>query len=231
MAHTIAPSNVHETLRQHLIADGFPIVFDLQKSSGSRVIDAVTGTEYIDCYSFFSSLPLGFAHPAFEDPTNRERLLSAALLKPSNSDADTPELASFVSTFARDAMPEPFRHLFFIEGGALAVENALKAAFDWKVRKNLAAGRGEKGSRILHFNQAFHGRSGYTMSLTNTDPRSRWRLLSRSSTWPRVSAIRSSAVSDHRPEVTRCGDRRRGRQVDRRDRGRRWSSTRTTSPA
>jgi L-lysine 6-transaminase len=53
----------------------------------------------------------------------------------------------------------------------LAVENALKAAMDWKVRKNLAAGRGERGTEILHFERAFHGRSGYTLSLTNTDPR------------------------------------------------------------
>jgi len=34
----------------------------------------------------------------------------------------------------------------------------------------LAAGKGEKGSKIIHFTSAFHGRSGYTMSLTNTDP-------------------------------------------------------------
>ena len=48
--------------------------------------------------------------------------------------------------------------------------NALKTAFDWKVRKNLAAGKGERGSQIIHFRQAFHGRSGYTLSLTNTEP-------------------------------------------------------------
>src|SRR5690606_24874001 len=58
---------------------------------------------------------------------------------------------------------------FFIEGGALAVENAMKAAMDWKVRKNLAAGRGRRGTEILHFERAFHGRSGYTLSVTNTD--------------------------------------------------------------
>ena len=65
----------------------------------------------------------------------------------------------------------PLDRYFFIEGGALAVENALKAAMDWKVRKNLAAGRGERGTEIIHFERAFHGRTGYTMSLTNTDPR------------------------------------------------------------
>ncbi|HRE09992.1 MAG TPA: aminotransferase class III-fold pyridoxal phosphate-dependent enzyme, partial [Ignavibacteria bacterium] len=28
----------------------------------------------------------------------------------------------------------------------------------------------EKGHKVIHFKQAFHGRTGYTMSLTNTDP-------------------------------------------------------------
>ena len=73
---------------------------------------------------------------------------------------------------------------FFIDGGALAVENALKAAMDWKVRKNLAAGQGERGTEILHFEGAFHGRSGYTMSLTNTDPRK--TDLFAKFPWPRV---------------------------------------------
>ena len=73
---------------------------------------------------------------------------------------------------------------FFIDGGALAVENALKAAMDWKVRKNIAAGRGERGTEILHFTHAFHGRSGYTMSLTNTDPRK--TDLFAKFPWPRV---------------------------------------------
>jgi len=69
------------------------------------------------------------------------------------------------------AMPATLPHAFFIEGGALAVENTLKAAFDWKIRKNRTRGyREERGRQIVHFRQAFHGRSGYTLSLTNTDP-------------------------------------------------------------
>src|SRR6202035_816970 len=42
-----------------------------------------------------------------------------------------------------------------------------------KVRKNFARGiREEKGKQVLHFANAFHGRPGYTLSLTNTaDPR------------------------------------------------------------
>ena len=166
----IPPERVHETLARHLIADVLPLVFDLERSHGSWVVDAANGEEYLDFFSFFASLPLGFNHAAFRTPQNEERLLRAALHKPSNSDVQTVELAVFADTFARVAMKPPFEHLFFIEGGALAVENALKTAFDWKVRKNIAAGRGEIGTRVLHFLQAFHGRSGYTMSLTNTQP-------------------------------------------------------------
>jgi L-lysine 6-transaminase len=180
----IPAERVRETIKKHLIADGYPIVFDLRQSHGSWVVDARSGEEYLDFYSFFASLPLGFHHPALHAREATERLLSAALHKPSNSDADSIELASFVASFARHALKAPFRHLFFIEGGALAVENALKTAFDWKVRRNIACGRGEIGTRVLHFRQAFHGRSGYTLSLTNTQPNK--TALFPKFDWPRV---------------------------------------------
>jgi L-lysine 6-transaminase len=56
---------------------------------------------------------------------------------------------------------------------------------DWKVRKNLAVGLGERGTEILHFKNAFHGRSGYTLSLTNTEPRKTDYFAKFA--WPRVS--------------------------------------------
>ncbi|HLU47443.1 MAG TPA: L-lysine 6-transaminase, partial [Planctomycetota bacterium] len=159
--------------------------FDLEKSRGSWIHDEVTGDRFVDFYTFFASLPLGFAHPAFDEPENQRRLAQAARYKPSNSDAHTEALARFVDAFGRRAMPEGFRHLFFVEGGALAIENALKAAFDWKVRRNLARGRGEIGTRVLHFREAFHGRSGYTLSLTNTLPVK--TMYFPKFDWPRVS--------------------------------------------
>jgi L-lysine 6-transaminase len=113
-------------------------------------------------------------------------LLEAAKIKVANSDVYTVQFANFVDTFARVVGLKALDRYFFIEGGAMAVENALKAAMDWKVRKNLAAGRGERGTEILHFTQAFHGRSGYTMSLTNTDPK-KIELFAKFP-WPRVSS-------------------------------------------
>ena len=166
----MGPALVHETLGRHILVDALPLVFDLEKSQGSFVVDARSGERYLDFFTFFASLPIGFNHPSLLTPRWKERLLRAALHKPSSSDSYTEDMASFVETFAELAMPEGFEHLFLIEGGALAVENALKAAFDWKARKRLARGLSPLDLKVLHYREAFHGRSGYTLSLTNTDP-------------------------------------------------------------
>jgi L-lysine 6-transaminase len=150
------------------------------------LVDAATGRSFIDFYAFFASMPVGFNHPYFDAPKVQADLLASAKVKVANSDVYSVPYATFVETFARVMGLPPLERYFFIDGGALAVENALKAAMDWKVRKNMAAGRGERGTEILHFTGAFHGRSGYTMSLTNTDRRK--TDLFAKFPWPRVSA-------------------------------------------
>src|ERR1017187_5487455 len=167
----VSPQNVIAELERHILVDGFKLVFDLARSHGSRFVDAATGRELIDLYGFYASQPIGFNHPYFDRSEVKADLLAAAKVKVANADVYTVEYATFVRDFARVVGMRPLDRYFFIEGGALAVENALKAAMDWKVRKNLAAGRGERGTEIIHFERAFHGRSGYTLSLTNTDPR------------------------------------------------------------
>ena len=166
----IHPSNGREVLARHLLADGLNLVFDLERSRGSRIYDARAGEFYLDFFSCFATVPLGYKHSRLTARETIEELGWAAVQKPSNSDIYTPEMAAFVDTFSRFGVPESMPHMFLIEGGALAVENALKTSFDWKVRKNLASARGERGSQVIHFQDAFHGRSGYTLSLTNTDP-------------------------------------------------------------
>jgi L-lysine 6-transaminase len=178
-------SSVLKTLEQHVLLDGFKIVIDLEKSRGSYLYNAVNGQRLIDLYGFFGSNPVGFNHAHFERAEVKADLLRAAQIKIANSDVYSEAYAEFVETFVRIAGLPPLERYLFIEGGALAIENTLKAAMDWKVRKNIAAGRGERGTEILHFRQAFHGRSGYTMSLTNTDPR-KTDLFAKFN-WPRVS--------------------------------------------
>jgi L-lysine 6-transaminase len=115
---------------------------------------------------------LGMNHPALaDDPDFVTELVEVAVNKPSNSDIYTTYLADFVETFTRVLGDPALPHLFFVEGGTLAVENALKTAFDWKRRHNAMHGRPSGlGTKVLHLRKAFHGRSGYTLSLTNTDP-------------------------------------------------------------
>ena len=181
----IVPSKVLETIEQHVLLDGFKVVIDLDKSRGSYLHNAVTNKRLIDLYGFFGSMPIGFNHPHFDDPTVQRDLLRAAKVKIANSDVYSEGYAEFVETFERVVGLPPLERYLFIEGGAPAVENCLKAAMDWKVRKNMAAGHGERGTQVLHFHRAFHGRSGYTMSLTNTDPR-KTDLFAKFD-WPRVS--------------------------------------------
>jgi L-lysine 6-transaminase len=182
----ITPHNVHETLGKHMLADGFDLVFDLENSRGSYFYDLKTGKKYLDFFSFFASSPVGFNHPKLTSPAMIEKLGKLAVNNITNSDLYTVEMAEFVDTFFRVAVPSYMKHSFYVSGGALGVENALKAAMDWKVRKNLAKGyRREIGTKVIHFKDAFHGRTGYTMSLTNTADPNKYKFFAKFD-WPRI---------------------------------------------
>ncbi|GGC63978.1 L-lysine 6-transaminase [Hoyosella rhizosphaerae] len=184
----VAPNQVHNILSQSILADGFDIVLDLVRSHGSWIVDARDQSAYLDMFSFFASSALGMNHPALVDDVSfRAELLEAAINKPSNSDMYSMPFAEFVATFRRILGDPELPHLFFIDGGANAVENALKVAFDWKSRHNESLGISPAlGGRVLHLTDAFHGRSGYTLSLTNTEPIKTARFPQFN--WPRIRA-------------------------------------------
>ena len=182
---TVPTDEVFPVLESNILVDGFHIVIDLEKSHGTVMVDALTGKEYLDCYSYFATLPIGHNHPKMEERGFQASLLRAALANPANSDAYSKEFAGFVKTFRRNAVPDEFTHLFFIAGGTLAVENAMKAAFDWKAQRNRSNGIDGGADKILHFKEAFHGRSGYTLSVTNTED-TKIRDFPKFD-WPRVS--------------------------------------------
>src|SRR3989475_11240556 len=136
----VAPRSVLETIGQHVLLDGFKVVVDLDKSRGAYLYNAVNNRRLIDLYGFFGSMPIGFNHPYFDQPAVQRDLLRAAKVKVANSDVYSEDYAEFVETFGRVFGLPPLERYLFIEGGAMAVENCLKAAMDWKVRKNMAAG-------------------------------------------------------------------------------------------
>ena len=177
------PQEAKNNIGKRILADGMDQIIDLNKSHGSWLVDSRDEKEYLDLFSMFASLSVGYNHPYLLE--NKDRLMSSALNKPTNSDVYSMEMAAFVDTMGRIAQPHYLPYAFYIEGGGLAVENALKTAFDWKVRKNLSKGIKNRGSQIIHFKECFHGRTGYTMSLTDSpDPRK--TLYFPKFDWPRI---------------------------------------------
>jgi L-lysine 6-transaminase len=203
----LSPHDVLDALAKHILVDGYHVVMDFDRSRGSYLYDARSGRPLLDFFTNFATFPVGYNHPKMADPEFQDRLRQAATTKPANSDIYTSLYADFVEAFSRRAMPKTHAdHLFFIEGGSLGVENTLKTAFDWKVRKNIARGLPDtKGTQILHFKNAFHGRSGYTLSLTNTaDPRKTQYFPKFD--WPRLStpALRFPVTESVLQEVARA---------------------------
>ena len=182
----VPADQVHARLADHLLTDGLELVLDVERSHGSWLVDARDGSEHLDLYTYFASSPLGANPPGLaDDPEFMALLGGVAASKPANPDIYSSHLAEFVETFARVLGDTALPHLFFVEGGALAVENALKASFDWKSQRNEAAGRSrDLGTKVMHLTKAFHGRSGYTLSLTNTDPNKTDRFPKFD--WPRI---------------------------------------------
>jgi L-lysine 6-transaminase len=217
----VDPKHVLETIGRHMLVDGFPIVVDLEKSEGIRLRDKADGRTYLDFFQFFASLPLGINHPKLTEAAFRERLGHVAVNKPSNSDFYSQQMAEFVEAMDRFAIPRELPHMFLIEGGALGIENALKASFDWKVQKNYQRGATKDvGQQVIHFREAFHGRTGYTMSMTNTDqvkikyyPKFNWpRIVNPKITFPlekhmeQVIALEEQAKKEIKEAIRMHGD-------------------------
>ena len=75
------PHRVHDSLRRHMLVDGFDLVLDPRAGAGSWIVDARDGTRYLDLFSFFASAPLGLNHPALtEDPVFLAELTEAAIV-------------------------------------------------------------------------------------------------------------------------------------------------------
>lgn len=182
-SHPQPTNTVKQVLSRHMLADGFDFVMDLEKSHGSWIHDRLTGKEFLDMFSMFASASIGYNHPYLVK--HSEWLGKMAVNKPTLADVYSQEFADFMEVFERVAIPKELQYAFFISGGTLAVENAMKACFDWKTRKNFEKGLETEGDICIHFRQAFHGRSGYTLSLTNTSDPRKYQYFPRFD-WPRI---------------------------------------------
>ena len=75
-------SDIRKVIGSSILADGMSPIIDLEKSHGSWLVDKVTGKEYLDLFSMFASLSVGYNHPYVLEQS--ERLKVAAINKPTN---------------------------------------------------------------------------------------------------------------------------------------------------
>src|SRR5580692_8234021 len=116
LSDTIAARDVIAEVEKHVLVDGFKLVIDLERSRGSRLVDARTGRVLVDLYSFYASMPVGYNHPHFSRPEVEADLLAAAKVKVASADVYSTQYAMFIATFARVMGLPPLERYFFIEG-------------------------------------------------------------------------------------------------------------------
>ena len=159
----VAPGEVIKELEKHILVDGFKLVVDLDKSRGSLLVDARTGREFVDLYSFFASMPVGFNHPYFSRPEVEADLLAAARVKVASADVYSVAYATFIPRrFARVMGIPALSRYFFIEGGAASGGERDESGDGLEGAARTWPPDGANAEpEILHFEGAFHGRSGY----------------------------------------------------------------------
>ena len=59
----VSPEDVQASLTKHVLADGFDLTFDMEKSKGVYIYDAKHNRTLLDFFTCFASVPLGYNHP------------------------------------------------------------------------------------------------------------------------------------------------------------------------
>jgi L-lysine 6-transaminase len=152
----------------------FDLTIDFERSYGSYLYDKQKQTHFLDLFSLYSSLPLGYNHPVF-DETFKQQMLTLSSIKMANNAFKSDELQTFLTHFTQYTFSP---HIHFTSTGALAVESALKSAMETKSVKN---------PMIISVKNSFHGinswgfttdRVGVTAKRMENFPTNNWLQLS-----------------------------------------------------
>ena len=146
-----------------MVRSVFDITIDFEKSHGSYVYDKKSNTEFLDLFSMFSSLPLGYNHPIFDESFDR-KIRTIAHLRMSNNLFHSEELADFENEFRKISF---HKNLHFCSTGALAVEAALKCSFE--------SAKSPK-SIVVGLKNSFHGINSWGFITDNDMPSVRCRV-------------------------------------------------------
>lgn len=121
-----------------------PLTIDFNKSHGSYLVDKNSTEEYLDFFNMYSSLPLGYNHPIF-DESFKKKVHEISYIKMANNVCKSDEIVEFINLFKRYTFSDNFH---FTSTGALAVEAALKTAMHYKKVSN---------PMVISVKNSFHG--------------------------------------------------------------------------
>lgn len=128
----------------------FNIKIDFEKSHDSYIYDKNTSQYFLDFLGGYSTLPLGYNHPIFQEPSYKESIARLSTVKIPNCEWITDEGLAFQEHFTEHPDMRMFQHFYFCCTGALAVEAAIKTAMEYKGNQN-----------IISLKNSFHGINGY----------------------------------------------------------------------
>ena len=173
----------------------FNIKIDFEKSKGSYVFDKNTNRPYLDFMGMYSSLPIGYNHPIFDD-SFFEEIKNVSKLKIVNCEILSDEYKSFFDSFKSFTAKQGYSNYAFTCTGALANEAAIKTAMWYKGPR--------PDGYILSIKNSFHGINSIgniiTTRFQGIDIRQ--GMLPGLDTWPMTndieSAIRHIEQSDDR---------------------------------
>jgi len=153
---------------KYVIMQPFPFVVDLKNSHGMW-IHTVDGDEFFDWCGYYGSRLIGHNHPKMFEPDYIEKLIYAANNKMANPDFLTPECVEYyrkLYELAPVCMANPNLEIYAVNSGAEAIENMLKYFINLYDAKMKAKNKPLGAKRVIYFDQAFHGRTIFTLNIT-----------------------------------------------------------------
>ncbi|HOJ23267.1 MAG TPA: aminotransferase class III-fold pyridoxal phosphate-dependent enzyme [Armatimonadota bacterium] len=160
-------------LDRYVLADVRPFVIDLARCHGMWLA-TIDGQEIFDWAGYYASKLIGHNHPGLYEPEYVERLVRAANNKVANPDFLTPECLEYYRTLHRlapECMRNPHLEVYAVNSGAEAVENMMKYFINLYHQRHGGQRPPDRTHRFLYFEQAFHGRTIFALSVTQTvDP-------------------------------------------------------------
>jgi L-lysine 6-transaminase len=157
-----------DELSRYVVAEPYPFVIDLEKCHGAWLV-TLEGREIFDWAGYFGSKLISHNHPGLYEPEYLKQLALAANNKTANPDFLTPQCLDYyrlLYELAPLSMRQPRLEVYAVNSGAEAVENMMKYFINLHRQKLKQAGKTPAVSRIVYFDQAFHGRTIFALNVT-----------------------------------------------------------------